>query len=297
MNGGMSLPPSIGIIGGMGPWVDPVILRKCLDQQARLGMHRDQHAIPVLLAQYAALLDDRSEYLDALKRGGKTSQPRPTNPAAAAVTVARALISGGARVLGIPCNTFHAEPIFSAFEAEIGRSDTDGRVPIVNMVKSTVESVSHEGARHVGILCSNGTFRHRVFSDCLQLHGLRPVLLDSERRSYSPDEQDARRKAILTGCLEPSQDDIHHCIYSERWGIKSGRESHAGHASAKAILLRAGKRLARMGAEAVIMGCTEFTLAVSQSELTEIKLYDPLDSLAQALVHTYRKAVLRTAPA
>jgi hypothetical protein len=74
----MPIPVSIGIIGGMGPWVDPLLLEKLLVHQSALGMRRDQEAIPLLLAQWAPLVEDRTEYLDKTlpRRGRRKSRLR-----------------------------------------------------------------------------------------------------------------------------------------------------------------------------------------------------------------------------
>lgn len=254
------LPAAIGILGGMGPWVDPLFLRKLLECQAARGMRRDQDAIPLLLAQYPELIEDRTEYLVSLAGGA----PRE-NPAVNAARIARMLVADGACVLGIPCNTFHAPAIFSRFEQELVG------VEIVHMIRATLDDIAsqHPGARRVGILSSNGTYLHRIYSAPIAARGWEPISLPWEPPG-------------------PLQNDVHQAITSAEWGVKSGSEAQLGYPAAKAVLKAAARHLQTLGAELVILGCTEIPLALEQADVPELPLLDPLDSLAKGLVEAYR---------
>ncbi|MEK7405142.1 MAG: aspartate/glutamate racemase family protein [Acidobacteriota bacterium] len=260
----MSLPASIGIIGGVGPWVDALLLRKLLEYQTVLGMRRDQDAIPTLLAQFAALIEDRTEYLMSLERGGALE-----NPAINAARIARMLAASGARVLGIPCNTFHAGPIFSRFAQEV--AGLTG-LPIVHMVQATIADIlaARPEVHRVGILSTNGTWLHRIYSAPLEAAALQAVTLPLEAPTA------------------PTQNDVHHAITNTEWGIKSGREAWRGYPRARAILKAAALRLQQLGAEVAILGCTEIPLALAQADVPDLPLQDPLDSLAKGLVDAYR---------
>jgi aspartate racemase len=254
------LPEAIGILGGMGPWVDPLFLRKLLECQAALGMLRDQDAIPLLLAQYPELIEDRTEYLVSLAGGASME-----NPAVNAARIARMLVADGACVLGIPCNTFHAPAIFSRFEEELAG------VEIVHMIRATLADIAaqHPGARRVGILSSTGTYLQRIYSAPVAAKGWEPITLPWEPPG-------------------PLQNDVHQAITSTEWGVKSGKEARQGYPKAKAILKAAALRLRELGAELVILGCTEIPLALEQADVPEVPLLDPMDSLAKGLVEAYR---------
>ncbi len=267
----------------MGPWVDPLIVRKCLECQVKLGMRRDQQAIPMLLGQYAGLIGDRTAYLQSLEHG----EPLP-NPALNAARVARTLAAAGACILGVPCNTFHAGPIFSRFEAELADMTS---VVIVNMIQASIEEIlrANPQLRRIGIISSNGTYLDRIYSAPIAARGLVPLALPYEPRPFSEAEQDARKDAILRGEIEPSQNDVHHTILHTRWGIKSGNEAAHGYPTARGILCAAVRALARQGAGIVILGCTEFPIAIRQDDVPDIPVCDPMDSLARALVDGYRR--------
>lgn len=256
------LPPAIGIIGGMGPWVDPLLLRKLLECQAARGMRRDQEAVPVLLAQFPELIEDRTEYLASLDGGAARE-----NPALNAARIARMLAADGACVLGIPCNTFHAPAIFRRFEEEL--AGVQG-VEVVHMVRATLAGIT---ARRIGVLSTNGTYLHRIYSGPIAERGREPVTL--------PLESSADRAG-------PCQTDVHHAITNAEWGIKSGSEARRGYPAARQVLKAAARRLQELGAEAVILGCTEIPLALAQSDVPDLPLVDPLDALAEGLVERYR---------
>ncbi|MCS7315756.1 MAG: aspartate/glutamate racemase family protein [Bryobacterales bacterium] len=281
----MALPVSIGIVGGMGPWVDPLLLEKLLAYQASLGMRRDQDAIPVLLAQFAPLFADRTEYLSKRRLGGA-----PENPALAAARTCRMLAAAGARVVGIPCNTFHAPAIFEVFQHEIAPLAREG-VEVVHMVRSTCEHIAQQlpAARRVGILSTTGTYLHGIYAEELKRAGKLPVVLPYEEREFSPAELARRRDAIVAGRIEPLQNDVHGAIADPEWGIKSGREVAEGFSRPRAVLRAAGERLRSEGAEALVLACTEIPLALEQGDLPGLPLVDPLEVLARALVDAWRR--------
>jgi len=242
----------------MGPWVDPLLVRKILEYQVTLGMRRDQDAIPLLLIQFAGLIEDRTEFLTS----GSVE-----NPAVQVARIGRMLAANGARVLGIPCNTFHAAPIFTRFEQELAP------IQVVHMIQATLRDL-RPGLRRVGILSTNGAYLQRIYSGPVVARGLEAITLPYQAPGGIG--------------FSLSQNDVHQAICHPEWGIKSGNESQAGYPKAKAVLKAAARRLQELGAEVAILGCTEIPLALQQSDVPDLPLDDPLDSLARALVDAYR---------
>jgi aspartate racemase len=278
-----TLPASIGIVGGVGPWVDVVLLRKLLAEQAARGAVRDQDGVPTLLAQCPALIADRTAYL--VRRGRPDA---PGNPGVGAARVARALIDDGAVVIGIPCNTFHSPEIFDAFREALRGAP----VRIVHMVEEALSGIRRDfpAVRKVGVLSTNGTYRFRIYADALEASGAEALTL-AYRAAEPPEAEQTRRKdAILAGDAAVTQNDVHHAIYHGAWGIKSGREASAGYPTARAVLEAALRELAGRGAEAVILGCTELALVLSDTGDGGPALVDPLDALARGLLDAYREA-------
>jgi aspartate racemase len=249
------IPPSIGIVGGVGPWVDALLIRKLLEKQSAMGRNRDQDAFPVLIGQFGCIIGDRTRYLESLAAG----DPLP-NPAVAAAAIGRMLVASGARVIGVPCSTFHAKPIFTRFLAGMASCQ---HVRVVHLIETTMAHLmrSNPECHRIGLLSTLGAGAQGVYSEPLRESGLQPIEL-------SHDEQER----------------VHDAIYNPAWGIKSGRAAQDRYAQARLTLRRAVSRLADLGAEAVILGCTELPLALDAADLP---LHDPLDCLASGLVEAY----------
>ena len=101
----------IGIVGGVGPLAGLDVFKKIIEETV---VQKDQEHLPVLLMSYPHLIVDRTEYLL-----GKVD----TNPAYALANIIKQLAENGAKVVAIPCNTAHAEPIFLVVEEELKKSN------------------------------------------------------------------------------------------------------------------------------------------------------------------------------
>jgi aspartate racemase len=254
---------------------------------ARQDAVRDQEVIPTITAQFAGLIGDRTGFLRALD-----SESPARNPAEGAAEVARALVACGARVLGIPCSTFHAAPILGRFRELIaGLLEGAEPVELVHMIDAAAADVRERlpEVGCVGTLSTNGTCLEGVYANAIADAGLEPLALPLLEREFSEAEQTERRDRILERELEIAQNDVHHAIYHPQWGIKSGREAASSFPTARSVLAIGARALAEKGAEAVILGCTELPLALRPEDVPEIALVDPLDSLARALVDAFRR--------
>jgi aspartate racemase len=92
---------------------------------------------------------------------------------------------------------------------------------------------------------------------------------------------------------EEAQDSLHAAIYDRVWGIKA-----TGVAQAKAAdTLRAlALRLVERGAQAVVLGCTELPLALTEKAICAIPLIDPVLALARAMIREAAPAKLAPLP-
>lgn len=221
----------------------------------------DQEHLRVVHVSYSDMVPDRTESLF------------DGNPDAPAQGMAAAVLSAYEAcgkldmpaVAGVPCNTFHAEPIWKSFTNSVthkfeqsGKAESIGSLKILNMVEETVEHIKKRlprGAK-VGILSTTGTRNERIYSAPLEAAGIEVV---------EPEDQAA----------------VHNIIYDPDWGIKavpavSGRAASETTAEIKA--------LAERGADLIVLGCTEFPLAVQDRVLYGAVLLDPMEVLARALV-------------
>lgn len=237
----------IGIVGGVGPFAGLDLQRKILDQTAAA---RDQDHLPVISISWPGLISDRTEYLL-----GRIAE----NPAYAILDQLRLLSGAGATVAGVPCNSAHAPAIFDVVRAGVAGFERPLR--LLHMIE---ETAAHLQARYpvlstIGVLSTTGAWQARVYPAVLEPLGFRVVV---------PDE------ALQVGAIHPA-------VYDPAFGIKA-----AGHVTerARANLERGILSLRKMGAEAIIVGCTEMPLAFTESEFEGLPLIDPTLILARALV-------------
>lgn len=253
----MPSEPIIGVIGGMGPYAGLDLVRKIFDQtQASV----DQEHLPVALLSYAHRIQDRSAFLfdEAVE-----------NPAHAIADVARRLDELGATVAGLPCNSAHAPPIFDAVKAQLCTSGH--RIRLLHMIEEAARFAREtvNGIRRIGALSTLATHRLGLYQQAIEAAGFEAVL---------PDEDQARL--------------VHRSIYEADYGIKA--QSNPVTETARGLLLDAIAHLRDKGAEAVMLGCTELPLAVSESAIDDTFIIDPTQALARALIReTYPKKLRR----
>ena len=197
---------TLGILGGLGP-MSGVYFCELLTEHTRADCDR-QH-LDFLLSSRATT-PDRTDFIL-----GRSSD----DPAPVMIEEVRRLIAAGADRIVIPCNTAHY------FYERIAKVST---VPVINIIRETVDFCVQNHIQTVGVLATEGT----VFSGAY--------------------EEECRRAGVryLT-CSAEEQTVISRIIYDE---IKKGQAPDlvAFRAVADALL--------RRGAEAVILGCTELSL-------------------------------------
>lgn len=249
----------IGIVGGVGPFAG-------LDLQHKVAQEtiacRDQDHLTVLSISNPAEIPDRTAYLQ-----GEVE----LNPA---IPIARQLLtleSIGAQVVGIPCNTAHATPIFSVIEAELLAAGS--KLNLLHMMSETARFLReyHPGVRQVGVLSTTGTNHARVYPAILEPLGF---------TIFAPDES-------------MQNEVIHPAVYDPVYGIKA-----KGFATekARAALQQGVRALHQAGAEAIILGCTEMPLALTVPFLDGLPLLDATRVLARALIREADPSKLRKVP-
>ena len=239
---------TIGVVGGVGPYAGLDLLRKIFDQtRAR----RDQDHLPVTLLSLPSKIGDRTEFLL-----GQTS----VNPGLAIAEIIGALHEQGASVVGIPCNTAHAPAIFDVILARIPKD-----VTLVHMIDETIEHIKMRfpAVTRVGVVSTTGTWRSKVYPEALSRRGLVGLQVSPE---------------IQENLVQPA-------IYDTHYGIKA--RSNPVTKDAKTNLCRGIEFLLDRGAEAIILGCTEIPLALTEAEHEGVPLVDPTGVLARALIRAF----------
>ena len=161
----------------------------------------------------------------------------------ALVHAARTLEGAGAQLLAMPCNTAHY------FLPQL-RSQVQTR--ILDMIDEAAGAVAAAGPGRVGLLATTGTIRTRLYHDRL---ALRTVAVATP----SAANQEQAMAVIKT---------------VKREGVTP---------AAREDTTRLAQGLQDAGAQAIIAGCTEFSLVLAQLDLA-VPCIDPLDALALAVV-------------
>ena len=235
----------IGVIGGMGPHAGIDLVQKIFNQTKAAS---DQDHLPIAMLSIPHSISDRTEFLL-----GKSD----VNPASAISEVIGTLSKIGACIIGMPCNTAHAKPIFNEIIERIPKE-----VKLVHMINEVSKFIKNKypSVYNVGILSATGTFISLVYPNSLSQHGLNGIQVS---------------EAIQENHISPA-------IYSKIHGIKA--QSNPVTVQAKKDLHLGIEYLVSKGVEAIILGCTEIPLAIKDNQIKGVPLIDATGVLARALI-------------
>ncbi|WP_296011896.1 amino acid racemase [uncultured Adlercreutzia sp.] len=222
----------VGVLGGAGPGATAYFLQRLV---ARTEARCDQEHIRTLAFNDTAI-PDRTDFL--LGRSARS-------PLDALVEDGQLLAACGCDLLALPCNTAHS--FFDELQRQVP-------VPVVHMVRETVERARALGVRRLGVLGTLGTVASRVYA------------AEAERAGLE--------------CAYPgpaTQHEVSRIIFDE---VKAGR------AVDPATLERLTASLEALGCDAAVLACTELSLAFGQATrtATTIPVVDALDVLADAVI-------------
>jgi aspartate racemase len=235
----------IGVVGGMGPYAGLDLVQKIFDNTRA---KTDQGHIPVSMLSIPHSIADRTEFLT-----GESTE----NPAIAISKVIHKLVDQGATVIGMPCNTAHADPIFNEILNRI-----PSKIKLVHMIHEVAQYIKNEypSFKKIGVLSTAGTSISNVYREGLAQFGLTELKVSSE---------------IQKSAIDPA-------IYSKTYGVKAF--SNPVTEQAKNDLYSGIDHLINNGAEAVILGCTEIPLAVTEQNVNGVPIIDSTKVLARALI-------------
>ncbi|HEY9261653.1 aspartate/glutamate racemase family protein [Chitinophaga sp.] len=247
----------IGIVGGMGPRAGLALYENILLHTPAVI---DQEHLSVVLMTFPGNIEDRTLFLE-----GKVSN----SPAYGIVEVIRKLVKSGASLIGIACNTSHAPAIFDVITAEVSKMKNP---PILlNMPEEVCKSIrkNHPGISRIGLMTTNGTYSSGLYRHILEAMGYEVIVPD-----YAFQDQV-----------------IHRMVYDPEIGIKA----NPVHIPQKIEVLcqEAISYFRERNAEAIVLGCTEFSLLLKEPEMDGIQLIDSTKCLAMALI---KGAVAPTLP-
>lgn len=213
----------------------------------------DQEHFDTIHISMPAYITDRTDYI---------LHKEETNPAYGAYRCIKQLSqsqpSNTELIVGVPCNSFHAPPIFNTFYK---LSSSLGNVTVLNMLSSTIYFIqqNYPLISKIGILSTTGT---RICGSYLHYFNL--------SNYYKCIQVSSSMQSIL-----------HQTIYDKKWGLKS---NFPPTQQAKDILLKLMDELIEQGAETIILGCTELPLAIKDKYYKNVPILDPMDVLARSMI-------------
>ncbi len=194
------------------------------------------------------------------------------NPARALVCVMRSIeaaaeVLGCEAVVGIPCNTFHAPRIWNDFTRILKEGDV--KVQVLHMLEETAEFIreNYPDMKNIGLMSTTGTRMVNVYGQILRPLGFNILEV--------PDG------------LQP---ELHDSIYNPSWGIKAVSPVTC---KARGNFEKYAAILSDMGAEAIILGCTEIPLVLPEAKYKDTPFIDPMLALARALIRKTDPAKLK----
>ena len=237
----------IGIIGGMGPQAGLDLHQKVLDETLAVA---DQDHIPVVHVSFPAQISDRTAYL---------LEGRGENPAGGILDVVCHLEQNGVAVAGMPCNTAHSPEIRRVVLR--GMLDLKFKIKLLNMIEETAALLvqRHPNLTQIALLATNGTCRTHIYQRALEKRGLTVLLPEAS-----------------------VQERVQAAIYDPEKGIKA--KGNPVTDWAKNEIRDAIAHSKELGAQAVILGCTELPLAITDGMLFGLPMIDPARALARALI-------------
>ena len=247
---------AIGIVGGVGPYAGLDLMRKIFDMT---DAHSDQEHLSVLHHSRSSLIMDRTLFLT-----GKTQD----NPGEILGDVMVELAEDGATVIGMPCNTAHSPAILEVALAKLSACRVKTHfVHMIDAVASYLVDNLPE-VRTVGILSTLGTYNTGIYQQTLGKVGLTVCFPSAEGRER-----------------------VQQAISDKTFGIKA--ESNPVTDQARQYLSEEVRTLAAQGAQAVILGCTEIPLALTEKTLHGLPLIDATAVLARALIMAFAPEKLK----
>lgn len=165
------------------------------------------------------------------------------------IKTAKSLEQIGASFILIPCNTAHY--YYDLLQAEL-------RIPILNMISETAKFIKNNygDVKKVGLLATTGTVLSGIYFKEFEKQGI----------------------DIITPSFDDQENKVMSAIYGVE-GIKAGfKETPAS------LLKEVSKKLISEGAELIIAGCTEISLALKQEEVSFVIIF-PMRLLAEKAVY------------
>ena len=241
--------------GGVGPAAGVQLHSKLVSRTEATG---DADHFTVFHVSASSRISDRTGYLTTENR------ERLSNPGSEMANALRSVQPDDTfkkLVVGVPCNTFHGDPIWKRFVSDANEIWPERSVRIVHMLQETANHLNEtlpESNRCVGLISTTGTRDTNLYRDLLEPMGIEVVEVSS------------------------SQSELHDTIYDPKYGLKAVWPATE---RARGNFEKYASELTSSGVSAIVLGCTEIPFAFpGMTEFRGARLVDPVDVLADSLI-------------
>lgn len=236
---------AIGILGGMGPEATVDIFSKIIKSNP---VAKDQDQLRIIVYCNSKIPNRRQAI--SYQAGGKAlvriKRSSKEDPRPEMIRTAKILETSGAGLIIIACNTAHF------FYEDIQKNVS---VPVLHTMQEVAKRIRlrMQSLKTVGVLAGPIVTKAGLYQKPLEKIGLRVLCPDT-------DEELGK---------------IAKCVNE----IKGGNKSK----EVKQFLVNVAEKMVRKGAQAVILGCTEFPLVVQEGDLS-VPALDANQLLAEAAI-------------
>ncbi len=155
----------LGILGGLGP-MSTVYFYELVTSLTKAKC--DQEHIDIVISSRATTAD-RTAFIT-----GKSDE----NPLDKMIPDAKRLVSFGADVIAIPCNTAHY--FYDRLAAEVD-------VQILNIIEESVKTLKEQGVKRFGLLATDGTVNSSTYQKYCEDHGIECIIPDTKNQARIMD--------------------------------------------------------------------------------------------------------------
>lgn len=196
----------LGVIGGLGPIATAYFLQLVIQMT---DVTKDQDHVDMIIYNRPSIPDRTSYILDHSKE----------SPVIPMISIGQELVEQGVELIAIPCITAHY--FHDTLTSQI-------HVPIIHIIKETVDYLKVHQISVVGIMATDGTIQSGIFQkECLQ-QGIQPIVPKRREQSYVMD-----------------------LIYED---VKANQPVHMEK------FRQVSSSLFEEGAQVILLGCTELSL-------------------------------------
>lgn len=250
----------IGILGGVGPMSGVNLQTKIINLTNPVP--NDQSHLSIIHYCCPSYVPDRTDWINNKKNNPSNGMFELVKSMSMA-----ALSLNKSIVVGIPCNTFHADSIFDSFMMKVNSWNKQhnyldgypGHIKILNMIELTLYYIKFElKLTKIGLLCTNGSKKSLIYDNIAHSLDLEVIHVNHTRQLA-----------------------VHDSIYNPIDGLKTLSKSCERVVD---CLTDQIKYLVENKAQVIILGCTELSIAITQSQLFGVDIIEPMNILAQNLI-------------